>query len=321
MPSVVVTSLVEIEGLPPLRYLNSFVMDSSVDNLTTTATLTLPRTATVDRDRTDQRYKPGKTISVSLGYDHQNRLVFKGYIARVRPGADVVLELEDEMWQFKAGRKNLSYKDAKLSQVLTDLGFDNFDSPEIKLGKFSVNNASPAKALKEIFDFYALRARWLLEDGIPKLVVGRDYRPDREWKYSFGVNVIDFDSLEYARAEDVPMQIRAINKLTAGGKEEALVPEEVEGNPDIRTMHFVDTPDFKALAEEELTQSRYDGYRGQFVSFGDSPLSHPIEAGDVVVLSDRRFPERAGSYFADGVRIDAGVGGYFRTITLGRKAA
>jgi hypothetical protein len=87
---------------------------------------------------------------------------------------------------------------------------------------------------------------------------------------------------------------------------------------ELRTISAVGLtePELRAYVRAEAARLRFDGYRGSLTSFGLPAAEH----GDIAVLSDPDYPERAGSYFIDEVIKSFGVAGSRRVIKLGPKA-
>jgi phage protein D len=85
------------------------------------------------------------------------------------------------------------------------------------------------------------------------------------------------------------------------------------------TIHFYNKTEkeLKALATAKLDLFKYDGYKGTFKAFGQPSVVHGME----VNLEDDNYPERAGSYFVDGVTTTYGSGGFRRNVELGKKSA
>ena len=87
---------------------------------------------------------------------------------------------------------------------------------------------------------------------------------------------------------------------------------------ELRTISAVGLtePQLREFVRKEAARLKFDGYRGGLTSFGVPAAEH----GDIAVISDPDYPERAGSYFIDSVSKTFGVGGSRREIKLGPKA-
>jgi hypothetical protein len=196
----------------------------------------------------------------------------------------------------------------------------DLECPDVNLGQFRATNASVAKILEALKDKYGLYSRFRDD----KLIVGFQYDASNTNTYKFEFDkvvpwgIIDDSDLTYQIAEDV--SIKVVAKLMGlNNTFEEVTVGDTDGAQ--RTLHFywdgvtTPKPNIKELAEKELSNSRYDGYRGSFETFG----YYPIQAGDVATLSSAQFPERDGDYLVKSVRETLGMGGIRQVITIGNK--
>jgi hypothetical protein len=112
---------------------NAAKWNVSVSNFTDTCTISLPLAPYVSNNIENKtifsgRAETGNTIfhegdfvDVSLGYDYDNKNVFKGFIKRINYALPLVLECEGYSYQLKDIIFNKSYKQAAIKQVLNDL--------------------------------------------------------------------------------------------------------------------------------------------------------------------------------------------------------
>lgn len=149
-------------------------------------------------------------------------------------------------------------------------------------------------------------------------------------QYDFQKNIVDTTNLIYLRKDDVRLGIKAFSvgkyeltsvnsagKLKTKSKRLEVSVGDTDG--DIRTQFFwpatnkdpdLDLKQLKILAEQRLNKLKYEGWRGNFSSFGLPYVQH----GQAVTLKDEVIPERTGTYLVKGVIVRFGMGGFRREI-------
>ena len=259
--------------------------------------------------------KKGDPITVELGYDGLNDLVFTGFVDSIQAGSPVTVIGQDYMWLLKKKAQNLSYKKIDLESLLRDLlpAAINFKAVGRSLGQFRITKASPAEVLSELKKSYYLHS-WFRGNT---LYSGLAYWPEtlESHSFSFGVNIIeDGSELTFKKAEDNRIKVRAISMLPDNSKIEVEVGD-IEG--DVRTLHFYNLAkaELEKIAEESIKTLRYDGYSGSFLTFGQPMVNH----GDIVEIEDPKY-NRAGQYLVKRVLRTFGAQGYRQKIYLDRKA-
>lgn len=319
--------------------IDSFVFDfvteveirASVDELTTTGTLTIPKKINYKRngklvtnivEGADPLFKRGSKVSFSAGYDDNNLTRFTGYISDISPRLPLEFQVQDEMFQMKQRTiKNYYRKSTTLKALLTDLIPDiPFQALDVTLGWIRVNRSTVAGVLNHLRDKYGLTCRF--QDGIlyaglryittdPLELTVQEFRLDGEQ-----CNVIDGDNLIYRREDDVLIKLKAVS---INQKNEKIEIEVGDDDGEQRTMYFynVSEKDLKTLAEESLKKLRYEGFAGSFLTF----LSPQVKPGEAVKLISERLPEKDGVYLVKGVRTTYGVNGGRQEIELDRKVA
>lgn len=301
----------------------------------------------------DPIFEVGDKVEIYSGYFPDMVLRFTGWISAISAKIPVEISVQDDMWQLKNTtitypQKRITYyygktskgkaskKPLKKPKVIGDaitlhglleymlgesgVGDWDWDAPEVNLGRLLFTNVSITKVFETLKDKFGLFARF--RNG--KLIVGfqHDARHSETYKYVFNEvvpwAVIDDSDLEYQNAKDVQLKIVAKLMGLTNTFEEITVGE-VDGAQ--RTLFFywdgvtLPKPDLKKLAEENLTNSRFDGYRGSFDTFG----YYPIIAGDIATLESKKFPERDGDYLVIDVKESFGMGGIRQTIHIGNK--
>lgn len=292
--------------------------------LADTAKITLPRRAFPDGDIRNFKSAEGTPIlfvgaavTIRLGYDFDFETEFVGFISKINTGTPLVIECEDGMWQLKQNNIKRSYSKITLNDLLTDIlpeGVQFSTSGTIQLGKFYIDSVSVYQVLNKISEDYGLYS-YFRED---KLFVDFAYEnPEFERKdLNLRTNVASIQRLVYLNKDDISIKVRAISFQSDGSKLETIVGDE---NGELHTLHFaigLSESDLQKQAEEKMLEFRFDGYEGEILCFGQPFLEH----GDIATLRDDQYPERESGYRVDTVKVDFGMGGYRRTLSLGRLA-
>lgn len=255
-----------------------------VADLADTCTITLPRKlrwadASVFRGP-DAAIKKGQEVSVSLGYDRENVLVFRGYIRNIKVEDKAVLQCEDSTWLLKQANTQVPAKawtNATVSDLLSycmPAGI-SWEAQDIKVGSFRMNKKfTPAQLLSEICstEYLNITAGFRLVNGAPKLFVGgattKYAAIAQNLRFSFNFMAPDWCKLQYQTAEDRLIHVKAYSIQ----KDKTKLGPVTAGDPDgeERTVYQYDTNEasLQAFANEEYAKFKKDGYSGSFTYFG-----------------------------------------------------
>jgi hypothetical protein len=337
---------IELGALQPIDFVHEVKINSTWQKFTDTCTITLPRKIRVlqagaVKDLPDL-LQVGDPVSVAYGYDGVIRPEFSGFISAIKPGAPFQIECEDAMWLLKRKQLSKAWRSVTLRQLLqfvldeNGLNYPISELGELSLGKYTITKATGAQVFDSLKSQFGIRC--FFRAGV--LVAGDPYQAASkaaEHRYGFTQNIINSD-LAYTLADDVAIRFHGVSHLKGGKKIEVdeggstktgktkgetgqVVNAFSKGVPagELRTINAVglNEAQLRAFVQSEAKRLRFDGYRGGFTSFGNPPAEH----GDIAVLSDPDYPERAGRYFIDEVVKTFGVGGSRRQIKLGPKAA
>lgn len=306
-------------GALAFSYVNDVAIESSWMNLTDTCTIKMPRNIKLNTKRVAELVKVGDRVVVRLGYDGELREEFSGYLTRIKSTTPVEFECEDEMWKLKTGSYTKAWRNATLNDVLDyvlgGIPYETFG--QITLGRFTINQATPAKVLEEIKKTYGLKS--FFRKG--KLIVGQVYPANPvQHQYHFQKNVKS-NQLEYRTKDELKVKVKAISILANGDKIEV---EVGDSDGEERTLHFyeLNAAELKKFAEVEMVKLKYDGYRGTMVAFGAPPAEH----GDVAVLrgtntmlsiGEEPVNDHDGAYYIDKVIKRFGLQGFSRELSIG----
>lgn len=305
-------------------FLNEVQIESSWDTLTDTCVITVPKKLKWRGKDIVQGanavFKIGSPVYVFLGYDFNFELVFEGFLTRVEPKRPLKLYCEDAMWQLKQTEvSNLSQRNATVESLIYQFYNGSLKAFDAKIGKFRISNATVTQVLDHLKDNYSLISFFrggTLHVGTPYLITADDRK---KHKFDFEKNVIDGDSLEYKREDEVKLRVKAISHNSVTNKKfNVTVPKNEKGG-ELRTINKVDLDkkQLEAEANRYLELLVYEGFRGSFETFGE-PFVRPC---DIVELTDPNITERNGSYFVKSVSYSFGQNGYRQTIEIDKKAS
>lgn len=288
-------------------------IESSWKQLTDRAQITLPRKLKWKDKYLRDEIKRGDGVEIYLGYDFDMNLEFSGYVSEVRNGVPVEILCEDEMWQLKQTNITKAWRTVTLPVMLKEIvpAGITVNALDADLGPFRINKVSVAKVLEKLRQVYGFVS--FFRDGV--LQVGYPYsqvQSDRG-AFLFEGDIIS-NRLEYKKADDTKIKVRAISVLPGG---DVIERELGAQDGEIHTLHFYNLSAAQLLqsAEEEAKRLRYEGYRGDFETFGAPYLQH----SDIADLNSIEYPERAGSYLIDETKVRFGMQGFRRSIKLGPK--
>jgi hypothetical protein len=318
-------------------------IESAWAKFTDTATITLPRKVkVVGAGQLPDLIAVGDAVSIRYGYDGTLRTEFTGYVSELKPGTPFQIKCEDQMWALKRlALPSKSWRSVTLRELLTyirdqsGLSFNIRELGSLTVGKYLINQATGAQVFDDLKKRFGLNC--FFRAGV--LVAGKPYdaATAAKYRYAFRENVIESD-LAYTNAEDVALHFRATSTQNDGKKVQVdasgvVKTKKVKGDNtatvsalsggiskgELRTLIAppgLSSSQLLAWVQQEAARLRFDGYRGGLTSFGIPTAEH----GDVAIITDPDYPERAGAYYIDSVTKTFGVNGSRRKLKLGPKA-
>lgn len=303
-------------------FVNDVSIETSYENLTDTAKITIPRKLNFDGKPiavgVDSIFKRGDKVKIELGYFPDLRIVFNGYITKVSPKTPIVLECEDNMYLLKTKIiSKYSKTNVSLKQLLTDIIGDAVDFRtllEVDLGSFRISNSSVAKVLDTLKSDYGFYSYFV--DGVLNVGLASDASDTKTVEFKFEENIIDDSSLEYQRSEDMRLKIKAVSiNSNDNSKKDVEVGDDDGALKTFYTQNATESA-LKEFANLKLTQWKYEGFSGSFKTFGEPYIRH----GDTAKLISDKFPEKNGLYEVVSVRRSFNTtDGYKQDIELGIK--
>ena len=322
-------------------FVHSIEIDSSYENLTDTCKIVIPRKLVfegLDLFTGDNPiFKRGDKIEVSLGYVPNITKVFSGYIKTVGSNVPTVLECEDGMYQLKQYTVNYPSKKAlddvisklkvhpatiplkvKLDELLdfclTPKGIEYEIVDNIDLGSFRAINATPAMILDKLKSEYGLYSYF--KGDVLKVGFANDASVTSEASFKMEEVIINSDTLEWQRAEDVRIKCVAISMFLDNTKSEPIEFGDPDGNQITIHKYNMDAKSLEFAAKEWIKENKYTGYRGEVETFGEPVMNH----GDRAKITSDKLPERDGIYLIKKVKRIYGVNeGNHQIFTLGAK--
>lgn len=264
-------------------------------------------------------FKKGDKVQVSLGYDNRNILVFEGFLQQINYQEKLVLECEGYANQLRDKYFSKSYKKTTLKQILMDLtsGTDILLSSridDVPLENVWFKNSTAFKVLewvqKELCCKVFFDGRYLYA-GVSKFIYADPNRSQNPVKFRVGWNVINANELMIQQSEKV--QINIVEKDAAGTTKKTKSESKKYSNvKEIKARQGLPADYLKRVATELQGEADYSNYSGNIECF----LEPHIFKGDKIMLEDTRFPERAGTYFADEIEGSFGEQGGRRNIKI-----
>jgi hypothetical protein len=303
------TSEIKI-GSFSFSYVHGVTIESSWENLTDTAKITLPQNLRFNQNKIRDLIKSGMPVSIALGYDGENTTLFTGFVTGISPKAPLEITCEDYAWQLKQNVITDTIANCTIERLLQK-HFNGIASKFLNanLGTFTINKASQAKVLDDIKRQFGLRSFFRGST----LVVGLIYDPEKakEQVFNFQRNIVS-NNLTFKSKDDVRLRVTAISNQSNGQKLEIIVGD---ADGEQRTLNFYNltAADLKENANRELERLKYDGYRGTFTAFGEPIVRH----GDIVRLTNPEESDRTGRFWVDAVTYEFNQSGFRQTIKLG----
>ncbi len=304
-------------------FVHSIEIDSSYENLTDTCKIVIPRKLVfegLDLFTGDNPiFKRGDKIEVSLGYVPNITKVFIGYIKTVGSNVPTVLECEDGMYQLKQYTVNYPSKKAlddvisklkvhpatiplkvKLDELLdfclTPKGIEYEIVDNIDLGSFRAINATPAMILDKLKSEYGLYSYF--KGDVLKVGFANDASVTSEASFKMEEVIINSDTLEWQRDEDVRIKCVAISMFLDNTKSEPIEFGDPDGNQITIHKYNMDAKSLEFAAKEWIKENKYTGYRGEVETFGEPVMNH----GDRAKITSDKLPERDGIYLIKKVK-------------------
>ncbi len=309
------TAKIEIAGsrLWRLDKVTEVEITRDTEKLTDECRMVLPKKMRWD-DSAEIPVRRGDNVKVWLGYDDNLQLAFIGYVRDVGFKTPITITCEDEMFKLKQmPTQKIAYRNVTIETLLKEQGltYRLRVMGEQNLGQYRVTADTVAALLGHLQE-NGIRSFFRYEDGAPVLYCGvlfeRDSRPSQV--FATGMNIIDDQSLEQQKAENMRLRIKAISLMPDNKK---IKVEVGDADGELRTLHAYNKQDdeLRAWAEQEMARLKRDGLAGSFTTFGYR-LVDKLDA-----IGMKIDGKREGVYQVKKNVIKYGTGGFRQEITLG----
>lgn len=319
-------------GKEKFSYVVNGETSSSWKKFTDTAKLSIPIKVKKDNKTifigSENLFKKGDFATISVGFFPNIEKIYEGYLTKITPKDVVEMEFEDPSWILKQTNLTVSYKNITLENLLNNCLQEAIKkaSPNIKealkkikiktvgatFPAFRLTNVNIIQVLDELKSTYSLTSFFRNQT----LFVGLAYNADgKKHKFEFQKNILDGDTLEYKKEDDVRIKVKVTSMLENNKKIEVEVGDSDGEQRSIFVYNVTNEAELKKIGEREKERLKYEGFFGTFDTFIEPIVKH----GDEIEIIDPKHPERNGTYYAEAVVQRFGTGGYFQTITLGVK--
>ncbi len=285
----------------------------------------------------EEEFLPGKSITVKIGRDSENKQLFKGIIVKhaikVQESGEtrLILDCKDEAVKMTIGRHNYYYEESKDSEIIEEI-----------IGRYSgLSHDVEATTIKhlEMVQYHATDWDFLLmrSEANAKLVVVDDGKitieepktdTDAAVAVLFGSTLIDFEAEMDAQNQWASVEAKSWDYGAQNMFEHTTdsVPINELGNVNGQQLSESISPDIfelrhsgQAIAEElqewtksVMQKSRLSKIRGRakFIGFGD------IKPGQLIELQGlgARF---TGKAYVSGIRQDVYNGSWYTQVQFG----
>ncbi len=314
-------------GNVSLKNINSFEIDENILEMSNNAKIIIPRNyGKLNGKPILEQIKAGDKVTIESGYDSEFACEFTGYIREIESDVPLIIHCDDETYPLRQTNFIKSYKDATLKQVLTDIipSSIKFDCPDVKIGKYQIDNASAFAVLQDLMKHYGLYSRLL--DGSLKVGLAYEFGEKTD-THIYTINApadnmylanVKKKDLKFKRKEDFKIRYKAIAN-NPNGKKTTVIVGNKEKEASERTLNFagpMTEAQLRERANAVMAKTVYDGYTGDITGFG-LPRTH---AGDALEIRDSLEPDRAGKYLIEKVNVSYNdSSGFSRKNTLSYK--
>lgn len=294
----------------------SIQIKKSVETLTNTATIVLPREFRNAVSPSGKNIElagksildfitKGDPIKIAFGYDQDLEVEFIGYVTNIGAEAPLQIECEDEMYKLKkADKVTKTISSGKLEDILKAVIPEQYEiicNESYHIGKWIIQKATPYEVLAELQDKVGLRFYFM---DAKTLHVGMmtDFKPDAVHEFNFSKNVRRGSDLKFEINEDKSKYV-TIESVQKNGEKLSYSVGDPKGE-NITKMYFPNlTKDqLKTWAESKYRDEMRNGLKGTLDSWC-LPRTNPGDSAQITrpIYNDKH---QDGTYFIKAVTID-----------------
>lgn len=305
-------------GTKTLKGLTSVTIDSSIESLSDVATIELPAYINNKPYDIESVVKRGMAVEISLGYNDDNKAVFKGFVRSISVNTPCIIECEDEMFKFRKEVKSEVFVKKSVTDILksvaSQIGYTVVSKVDaLVYDKMVINQATGYEVLQRIQEQF--RIVMYMYDS--KLYANYMYMERHGVEYLNFQKNIKASNLKFVRETDTKVKVN-IRGIGADNKATKTVTVGESGGEVINLPERLNVTNETALqniAREELKRISYTGFRGDVTIWG-KPF---VGAAWVVSVKDEDYPDHDGFYFVKGVKTSFSKNGFERQLTLSER--
>lgn len=296
----------------------------SVEQLSDTATITLPATAFNQTLNVEEKLKRGDKVTIEIGYNDNLVKEFDGYLESIKTdGGSLKLNCEDGIFQYRVSLNDIELKNITVADLLkyvnTKVSAYYPDEPaftfscnyDFTYDKFVISNATGYDILKKI-----------QEEAKPNIYLkDRVLHVHPQYSEIFGTAVYDFsvnieeDDLKYKDANERKLLVCVESK----GKDGKVIKVEKGSTggdkTTINVSGITDKASLEKIATEALQAKVYTGFEGGITGW----LVPYCDAGYKVTIRDKDYPAKTGDYYVIEVKTEFSQSGGKRTVNIGKR--
>lgn len=300
-----------------LMLLEGVEITRSVEQLSDTATITLPGSVFNKALDIEDKIKRGNTVKIELGYNDDLITEFEGFIESIETNdGSITIKCEDAIYKLRQPVSDKEFTNPDVSVILNYVlaqigGYTLSCDYQFKYDKFTILSNTAYKVVKQIQEETKanvyLKGNVLHVHGQYKEIFGTA-------EYSFQQN-IESSELEYRNADDRKTEV-VVEGKSKDGKVIRETAGQKGGDTITKTIPGVSDPaSLKNMAEEQLKVKSYTGYSGSFTGW----LIPYCDAGYKVTISDDDYEFKDGTYYVLEVVTNFSKSGGSRQIKIGSK--
>lgn len=305
--SMVLTLTITIDGsaLPSEIQVMAIEVNYQVNRIPS-AQITIVENANLEMDTfvvDEAMFDPGKVIEISLGYDNNNTVVFKGLILknsfRVSDlGSTITLDCRDKLVKMTSSKHNKVFLDKKDSDVISSLVSD---------AGLSATVTATTTVNKQLFQYHCTDWDFMLNraeaNGLylfPSATAVKVAKPEYGTEpitLTYGIDVLSADlSLDaqnqYGSVEAHAWDVKTQAMLTGTSSEPSINAQSSIAASTLKAVlneqvynqysaSFVTQAELEDWASARLTRARLSRIKGRLVSYGNGTIA----VGNVVTLA------------------------------------
>ncbi len=316
-----ITADITIGALKPIKP-NAVSWKRSIDTFSDTALVKLPAVAMLKKEGTQYesvatatQLKRGDAITILAGYDGNNTVHFKGFVARINFTTPLEVECEGYSWLLRKVSFTKSYQRTTLRTLLQELTAGtaiklHSDIPDVPLTDLWFKEANGI----EVLDYLKKKCLLTIYFVFDELYAGlRQLPPSSNVNLRLGFNTVKDDQLKFKQVgEDTEVTIR----LPRSNGTKATVKKGKPNASNVKqykVQHLEAESNLSELATYKQERLSYEGYEGSITCF----LVPYVAPGYTATISDGKYVERAGKYYVDAVEGSVSSSGGRQVVTLG----